>query len=361
MRVLIAPDSFGGTLSAHQAADAMAQGWRRGRPDDEVVCLPLSDGGGGLLDAVAAAIPAAVRHDCEVADARGHATAAQWLALPDGRALIESAQACGLERLSPEQRSPRLTTSYGVGQLIAASVQRGAAQVVVGLGGSASVDGGAGMATALGFRLRRADGNGVKVGGEYLIGLAHVDPGPWETPVTAIADVDAVLLGEHGAVSGFAAQKGATRDDLPVLEDALRCLADVVERDLPGGPWRDLAGAGAAGGLGFGIAAFLGGRLVGGSRTVAELVGLDRHVTGADVVVTGEGRLDSWSLRGKVPGAVAEVARRHGARVVAVVGQSTGDADAAFDSVHVLGPAGMNAPADHLVATAAAAAASLQA
>lgn len=350
----MAPDSFAGTLSPAQAADALAAGWRQARPADEVRCLPMSDGGDGLLDVVAAARPDAQRRTAEVANARGYAVDASWLVLPDGTAVVESAQACGLHRLPLTQRNPRLATTYGVGQLLAAAVAAGAAAIVVGLGGSATVDGGAGLATALGHRLLREDGNGVKVGGEYVSALERIEAAPpLGVSVTAACDVDAPLLGERGAVTGFATQKGAGPDDLPVLEAALSRLADVAERDLRGGPWRDTAGAGAAGGLGFGLAAFAGAELKPGAHLVAELIGLHEAIAAADVVITGEGRIDAWSLRGKVTGAVAGMARQRGTAVLAVAGSSHLDRHDAFDAVQVLGPQGERDAAGAVAAAAA--------
>ena len=338
MRVVLAPDSFSGTLSAPAAAAAMAQGWLRHRPADDVRIVPMSDGGEGLLAVLEHALPDAQRHAAEVADARGYATDAHWLLLADGTAVVESAQACGLAQLPAEQRNPRLTTTYGVGQLIAAATAAGAARVVVGLGGSATVDGGAGAVTALGHRLERADGNGVKVGGEYLVDLHRIVAGPVpDVPVTAAADVDAPLLGPDGAVAGFAGQKGATLADAEVLEQALITLADVAERDLVGGPWRDAPGAGAAGGLGFGLAAFAGALLRPGAELVAGLVGRDVAIATADVVVTGEGALDRWSVRGKVPGAVAALGEQVGCPVYAVVGEQRADASR-FRGVLAMGP-----------------------
>ncbi|MEX0659450.1 MAG: glycerate kinase [Egibacteraceae bacterium] len=342
MRVAIAPDKFAGTLTAAEAAQAMARGWSRVRPGDEVVACPMADGGEGTIEVVGAAVPDARRVVIDVADARGTATSAAWLRLPDGRALVESAQACGLSTLPATKRNPRWTTSYGVGQLLAAAVAGGASAVVVGLGGSATVDGGAGMATALGHRLLRGDGNGVKVGGEYLRRLHHVEPAdPLGVPVLVAADVTNPLLGPEGAAAVFAPQKGAVPEDVPVLEQALARLADIVERDLDGGPWRDLPGAGAAGGLGFGLAAFCGGRLTGGAAAVAELIGLEDALQSADVVVTGEGSLDAQSTRGKVPAYVAERAGAHGARTLAIAGRLQPDAAGAYDQAVDLGPDGM--------------------
>jgi len=342
MKVVVAPDKFAGTLSAAQAAAAMRTGWLRARPDDEVVAVPMADGGEGTIDVVAAATTSSRRQTVEVADARSRAVAAQWLWLPDGCALLETAQACGLSRLSPAERDPKSTTTYGVGQLLAEVARCGAAEVVVGLGGSATVDGGAGMAIALGHRLLRADGNGVKVGGEHVAALRQVVRAPPLGPrVVAAADVANPLLGAQGAVATFAAQKGAGAHDLPILEAALTAMADTVERDVPGGPWRELPGAGAAGGLGFALAALLGAKLLPGAAAIAELVGLDAALDGAEVVITGEGSLDAQTGRGKVPAYVAERARSAGARVYACAGRVVGNAGDAFDAVADLGPDGM--------------------
>lgn len=342
MRVVIAPDKFAGTLSAAEAAQAMARGWRRRRPDDELVLVPMADGGEGTLAVVAAAVPGAERVTVEVADARGRPVDADWLRLPDGRALVEAAQACGLWRLGPHERDPLTATSYGVGQLLKAAADSGASRIVVGLGGSATVDGGGGMATALGHRLLRADGNGVKVGGQHLLDVVRVVAGPpLGVPVTVAVDVTNPLLGDDGAAAVFGPQKGASPEDVALLERALASFADVVERDLPGGPWRDLPGAGAAGGLGFALAAFVGARLVSGAEAIADLVGLDAALDGAAVVLTGEGSLDAQSKAGKAPTFVAARAAAHGARAFAVAGRVQAGAGAGFERVLDLGPDGM--------------------
>jgi glycerate 2-kinase len=352
VRVVVAPDKFAGTLTAGQAASAMISGWSSVRPDDDLVAVPMADGGEGTLAVVQAAVPGSVRVPAEVADARGRAVAAAWLRLPDGRALVEAAQACGLSRLAGGERDPLSATSYGVGQLLAAARAAGGS-ILVGLGGSATVDGGAGMATALGHRLVRADGNGVKVGARFLLDLERIRPGPragpgFGVPVVVAVDVTSPLLGEAGAVAVFAPQKGATGEDLPVLEEALRTLADVAERDLPGGPWRDLPGAGAAGGLGFGLAAFTGASLRPGAPLVAELVGLDAAMAGAEIVLTGEGALDAQSAAGKAPMHVHARARAAGARVFAVAGRIEPGAGRVFDGVAELGPEGLLRPAELL-------------
>lgn len=354
MKIVVAPDKFAGTLTAAEAARALAAGWSSVRPGDEVVQVPMADGGEGTLDVVEAAVPGSRRMVTEAADARGRAVEAAWLLLPDGRALVEAAQACGLTRLEAGERNPRLATSYGVGQLVRAAVAGGARQVVVTLGGSATVDAGTGMAVALGHRLLRADGNGLKVGGEFGGSLDRVETGAaLGVPVVAAVDVSNPLLGPDGAVAVYAPQKGAAPEDLPVLEEALRVVADVVERDVGGGPWRDLPGAGAAGGLGFGLAAFCGATLERGAAAVGGLCGLDAALAGADVVVTGEGHLDAQTAAGKVPSYVLEQARAGNVRALAVAGQVSEGAGTMFDAVRDLGAQGMERAAELVTERAA--------
>ncbi len=331
MRVVIAPDSFGGTLRPSQASEAMARGWLASRPDDEVVLRPMSDGGEGLLDAVAASLGASgtpvERHDVEVVGPRGLAAQAAFLLLGDGTAVVESALACGLALLDPDQRDPRRTTTWGVGQLLAAAADAGARRVLVGLGGSATVDGGAGALSGLGYRITVGDGSGLKIGGEDLPRVAGISPG-WVPD--AVRELEVVLLADVRHVLGDAArvfgpQKGADEATVQHLESALATWADVVERtfDRPG--LRDRPGTGAAGGLGFGLAGALGGAFVAGAEAVGDLVGLGGAIAGADVVVTGEGRLDATSLEGKVVGTVRDLAVAHGSVLHVVVGQSTLD------------------------------------
>lgn len=347
MKIVVAPDKFSGTLTAAQAASAIAAGWRRIRPQDELVLVPMADGGEGTLAVLAAAVHGAERLETEVADALGRPVPASWLRLPDGRAVVEAAEAGGLSRLGPRERDPLRTTSYGVGQLLCAVAATGAKEVVVGLGGSATVDGGAGMAIALGHRLLRADGNGLKVGGAFVHEVDRVIPGPdLGMRVRVAADVASPLLGPNGAAAVFGPQKGADAEGVAVLEAGLAALAGSVERDLGGGPWRDIPGAGAAGGLGFALLAFCEASVVSGAALVAELVGLEHALTGADVVVTGEGSLDAQSGEGKAPAYVRERAKANGALALAVAGRVRDGAGAAFDAVAELGPEGVHRAAE---------------
>lgn len=329
MKVVIAPDGFSGTLSASAAARAVAAGWRRTHPGDEVALVPLSDGGEGLLDVLAAAGgPGDRLETVEVAGPHGHPVQARWLRRADGTAVIGSAEVCGLHLVPVERRTPMLATTYGVGQLLDAVQRAGITAVAVGLGGSATVDGGTGALLGLGYRLTVADGSGLKVGGDDLHRVAAAAPG-WSGDRSALrvellADVE-VRLADAARV--FGPQKGASPAEVDHLEAALATWAQVAERDLPcpglaaGERLREVPGTGAAGGLGFGLAAALHARFRPGAAAVAELVGFPDALAGADLVVTGEGRLDGTSGAGKVVGHVASEARRLGVPVAGVVGQ----------------------------------------
>lgn len=352
MKVVVAPDSFGGSLSAPEAAAAVVAGWRDARPDDEVVAVPLSDGGEGLLDVVASTDDTWVT--TEVAGPQGHPVEAALLCRADGSVVIETARVCGLHLVDPPRRDPGLATTYGVGQLLDAARELGAPRILVGLGGSATVDGGAGALTGLGLRPTVADGSGLKIGADDLGQVAAVTRGwahRWDdVEVVVLADVDATL---PQAAARFGPQKGATAADVPRLEAALARWAEVVARDLPGRIAPDAPGTGAAGGLGFGLVAALPrGRLVSGAAEVARLVGFHRALAGADLVVTGEGRLDATSAGGKVPGFVRRTA---GTPVAAIVG-SVGDPAAREGFVEVVeaSPPGPGDAPDQEVAAAAA-------
>ncbi len=320
MRVVVAPDGFGGVLTAREAAEAIARGWSRARPSDELVLRPLSDGGEGLLEVVA------TEHDrrlvVEVAGPLGHPVDAPLLLRADGSAVVEVSRACGLDLVPADRRNPMPATTYGVGQLIDRARQQGATRILVGLGGSATVDGGSGALNGLGFRLRMQDGSGLKVGAADLHRIDRVEQG-WvgdyrDVEVRLLADVDAAL---DEAAPMFGPQKGATPDQVAQLERALAIWADVVERDLvEGRRLRDEPGTGAAGGLGLGLAAGLDARLVPGAPAVAGLVGLEEALDGADMVITGEGRLDETSLRGKVVGHLLQRTGELGLPLYGVVG-----------------------------------------
>lgn len=364
MRVVIAPDSFGGTLTALAAGNAMAAGWRRVHLDAEIAVVPLSDGGEGLLDALLAGAHAtATVHEVEVADARGLASTARFLVTDDDTAVVESAQACGLAQLDDDQRDPRRTTTWGVGQLLEAARGAGARRILVGLGGSATVDGGTGALSALGFQLTVAGGSGLKVGGEDLprvTGAARTWAADWSgIEVVLLADVTEVLA---EAPSRYGPQKGADSPTVAHLERGLAAWRAVAERDL-GAPaaLAEAPGSGAAGGLGYGLAAGIGATFAHGARTVARLQRLAAAIAGeglggvADVVLTGEGRLDPTTASGKVATAVLEQAGGDGVPVWAVVGRS----DAPLDGVEQLAESAPDGPGEDPAAEVADAAARL--
>ena len=329
MRVLIAPDCFTGTLSAPEAAAAIAEGWRRQAPTDALELCPLSDGGPGFLDVLHAALGGRLVA-LTVPGPLGHPTPAGLLLAPDGTAYLESAQACGLHLVPQAERDPGRTTTAGVGRLLLAARAAGARRVVVGLGGSATNDAGAGALLAL------AEAAGLDIdpaklgrGGAGLAGVSAADlkavtelRRDWEgIELLVAADVDGPLLGAHGASLGFAPQKGANRDQAAQLEAALMDFA-AAAIEATGVPQRMVAtpGTGAAGGLGFGLLV-LGGHRVAGAEAVTDAVGFPERLARNDVVVTGEGRFDWQSLRGKVVAGVAHAAMQIGTPVVVIAGQ----------------------------------------
>jgi len=309
VRILIAPDGFGGTLSPVQAAEAVAAGWRSARPHDRLDVAPVSDGGPGLLEVLGRVLPAAVLHVGPVEDPLARPVTAGVL-LDGDTAYVESAAACGLHLLTAQERDPTRTTTYGVGQLVRTALDLGARRVVVGLGGSATNDGGAGLLAALGVARLDAAGEPLAPGGGALREVAEVrgvpDPRLAGVELVAATDVDSPLLGLRGASAVFGPQKGAGREDVALLDGALARWVDVLEPHL-GVSVRDLPGAGAAGGLGAALLA-LGARREPGIALVQQLVGLAERVAGADLVVTGEGTFDVSSLRGKAVSGVAALA-----------------------------------------------------
>jgi glycerate 2-kinase len=323
MRIVVAPDKFAGTLTAWAAAEAIADGWRRGAPGDDLVLRPLADGGPGFLDVLHPVLGGRLL-EVTVPDPLGRDTPGAVLLTGDGSAYVESAQACGLHLLAPDERDPKVTTSYGLGVLIRAAVEAGAHTVVIGLGGSATNDGGAGMLAALGVVPRDASGAPLPYGGAALAALDRLDGTPLLRGATLVAatDVDSPLLGLRGASAVYGPQKGATDNDVQVLDTALARLADAMERDLPGCPARIglQAGGGAAGGIGAALLA-LGGTRESGIALVRRVTGFDTELAAAGLVVTGEGKYDWQSLRGKVVAGVAAAALDHGLSCVVLAGQ----------------------------------------
>ncbi len=335
MRIVIAPDSFKESLSALDAALNIREGFRAVYPDADYVLLPVADGGEGTVDALVAATGGR-RVARRVVGPLGDEVEAFYGVTGDGGvAVIEMAAASGLELVPPPLRNPLVTTTFGVGELIRAALDDGARRFVIGIGGSATNDGGAGMLQALGVRLIDAGGGELPHGGGALAGLeridvAGLDPRLAEGSIEVACDVDNPLVGPNGASAVFGPQKGATPELVRILDASLAHYAAVVERTL-GKPVADMPGAGAAGGLGAGLYAFLGARLRPGTEIVMAAVDMDRVVRDADLVITGEGRLDSQTIHGKTPIGVASVAERHGKPVIAIAGSLGPGFEAVYD------------------------------
>ncbi|MFD2192233.1 glycerate kinase [Pistricoccus aurantiacus] len=325
MKILIAPDSYKDALPASAAAKAMAEGVRRACPKADVVCCPMGDGGEGTLEAVLASTGAEARK-AKVQDALGRPIDATWGWHAQSRtAFVELAEASGLQQISREERTALHSTTFGVGELIREALDAGATHLLLTLGGSATNDGGAGMLKALGAKLLDDKGEALPAGGAALenlatLDLSTLDPRLEKLTVETAVDVDNPLLGERGASAVFGPQKGATPEDVQRLDKALAHFADLAAQSL-GEDHRDLAGAGATGGMGFAARAFLGAELRPGIELVIEQVGFDALLDGADLVITGEGQLDGQSLSGKTPVGIARAAKAKDVPVVVLAGR----------------------------------------
>ncbi len=323
MKIVIAPDSFKESLSADAVAQAIARGVALAAPDARIVCVPMADGGEGTVDAVLAAT-GAQRRSSAVRGALGEALQADWAWLPDQTAVIEMASAAGLEQVREQDRKPLQACSQGVGELIRAALDAGAQRIILGLGGSSTTDGGAGMLRALGLALYDEQGKALPPGGAALARLHRIDdsgldPRLAQVRIDVASDVNNPLCGPRGAAHIFGPQKGATPEQVEQLDAALRRFAQVSAKQL-GRDASEQPGAGAAGGLGFAAYAFLSAQFRPGVQIVAELGGLADAIAGAALVITGEGRMDAQTLNGKTPAGVAALAREAGVPAVAIVG-----------------------------------------
>ncbi|MFR7725745.1 MAG: glycerate kinase [Bifidobacterium longum] len=336
-RYLCAPDSFKESLTAMEAARAMAQGIENADHDAEVRCLPMADGGEGtaraLVDATGGSMRAVPVHDPLGRPVEGH-----FGLLADGTtAVVETAEASGLALLEAKERNPLIASSYGTGELMLAAVRSGAKRIIVGLGGSATNDAGAGLLQALGVRLLDKNGNDLAHGGAALanlttIDISTMDPALKNVAITAACDVTNPLTGPTGASAVFGPQKGASKDDVATLDAALAHFAQVIDSQL-GVAVNDVPGAGAAGGIGAALKGFLNAEFRPGIAIVIEQSGLDAAAQWADVVFTGEGSIDFQTKFGKTPAGVAETAKRHGKPVIAAAGHiGTG-----IDELHEVG------------------------
>ncbi len=337
MKIAIAPDSFKECLTADEVAGAIEEGVRRALPDCVTVCVPMADGGEGTVDALIAATNGRIV-ELTGTGPMGTPVATRYGLLGDGEsAVIEMAAVSGLPLVRTEERDPRIATTYGTGELLCDALNRGASRIIIGLGGSATNDGGAGAAQALGVSLRDAAGRELPWGGAALARLATIDlsrrhPRLNQCVLEAACDVDNPLCGPTGASRVYGPQKGAGPTVVEELDAALRHFGDVIEAQL-GVPVLDVPGAGAAGGLGAGLVAFAGGVLRPGVDIVADACKLTSRIAGAELVITGEGRIDAQTPHGKTPAGVAKAARQLGIPVVAIAG-SLGPG---YDAVHDCG------------------------
>ena len=356
MRVLVAPDKFKGSLSARQVAENIALGIRDAIPDAQIEIAPVADGGEGTAEVICNA-RSGEWVTCRAHGPLGNPIEARYVWLGES-AVIEMSETAGLRALKNGVRDVLRANTFGVGEMLLDASKRGAREIIVGLGGSVTNDGGLGLARALGFRFFEERHKEIEntvdlisVARIEALAAAGVSPaissemqptsasgGPRQIKIVAACDVKNPLLGENGATRTFGPQKGATPEELEILERALRKLADTITRDL-GCDFRNNLGAGAAGGLGFGLMSFCGAELRPGFDVVADAVELEEKIKAADVVITGEGKLDSQTLEGKAPAGVALLARKFGKRVFAIVGRAAPDQQVRdiFEGVYELG------------------------
>src|SRR5438132_7284166 len=338
VRILIARDKFKDALNAREVAENIAKGLRDALPDARIGIVPMADGGEGTAEAICEARGGSWLK-CKAHDPLGREIEARYAWIKDGKlAVMEMSEAAGMRRLSESERDPVRATTFGVGEMILDAAGRGANEIIIGLGGSATNDGGFGMARALGFRFdyEHPPSPGFGAASEQekdkervtdLVNLSRIEK-PHDLnllKIIAAVDVQNPLLGENGATRVFGPQKSASEDELNLLEQALTRLAELVAKEF-GSDYRDRPGAGAAGGLGFGLISFCGATIRPGFDVVAEAVGLEPKMKDVDLVITGEGSLDRQTRRGKTPAGVARLARRLGKRRLAMAGRANDDA-----------------------------------
>jgi len=324
MKIVVAPNAFKGSLTASQAAEAMETGIRNILPDAEVILVPVADGGDGLVDVAVDALDGK-RLSLEVQGPREDTVQADYCVVESQKLVtIEMALASGLALLSPEKKDPMLSSTYGTGELIREALNLNTARINVGIGGSATNDGGIGMAQALGVRFLNASGKELPPVGKSLTAIAAIDisgrdPRLSRVKIEAVCDVDNPLYGPNGAAHVYAPQKGASPDQVEELDRGLQNLGKRIQEDL-GIDVNTMPGAGAAGGLGAGLHAFLGAELCKGIDLIFDLVGLHEKLAGADLALTGEGQIDFQTVFGKAPGGVGAAAKAQGVPCFAIAG-----------------------------------------
>ena len=329
MKIVIAPDSYKESLSALEVATAIEQGFREIFPDAHYVKLPVADGGEGTVEAMVAATQGGIIKVRVTGPLGENAEGFYGLSGDEQSAFIEMAAASGLEMVAPSLRNPLKTTSWGTGELIRHALDAGVKHIIIGIGGSATNDGGAGMVQALGAKLLDAEDNPIGMGGGELEKLARIDISELDTRlancrIEVACDVTNPLTGKEGASAVFGPQKGATPEMIARLDDSLAHYAKIISRDLDIDVL-NLEGGGAAGGMGAALYAFCGAELRQGIEIVTDALHLDTHVADADLVITGEGRIDSQTIHGKVPVGVAKVAKRYNKPVIGIAGSLTAD------------------------------------
>ncbi|MGQ9608930.1 MAG: glycerate kinase family protein [bacterium] len=336
MKIIIAPDSFKGSLSALEVGNAIKEGILRVIPEANIEIIPMADGGEGTVDALVAATGGRIIIE-EVNDPLMRKIKAKYGILGDGiTAVIEMAAASGLPLVKLEERNPMITTTYGTGELIKSALDKGCKKFIIGIGGSATVDGGAGVAQALGVRLLDKYGVDIGLGGGGLealekIDISGIDPRIKETETIVACDVDNPLVGPRGGPAVYGPQKGATPEMVKKLDKFLDKYADIIKRDL-GLDIKDVPGAGAAGGLGAGLMAFMKAKLRSGIEIVIEASSFEEHLKEVDLVITGEGKIDQQTIYGKTPIGVAKTAKKYGLPVIAISGSIGEGADAVYNN-----------------------------
>ena len=324
MKIVIAPDSFKETLSAFEVASTIESSFQNVFPEAEIIKIPIADGGEGTVEAMVRATDGSFEFS-EVEGPMGNITSAKWGMLGNSKtAVIEIAEACGLHLVQANKRNPMTASSFGVGQLVVAALDKGAKKSIIGLGGSATNDGGYGFLRAIGVQFLDSEGNELNGHFETLsllsdINFNHIDTRIKNTSFEIACDVDNPLLGEKGASKVFAAQKGASNKMIEELESIMTHYYEIISSQL-GSQLNDRPGFGAAGGLGFGISAFINSELKSGINIVLEALNFNQYLLDADLVITGEGRIDSQSERGKAPIGVIKYANQLNCKVIVIAG-----------------------------------------
>lgn len=335
MKIVIASDSYKGSLDSSQVNEAMRKGILRVFEDAEIICIPIADGGEGTVDAVMTCCGGSYCYET-VTGPDGREVIARYGILPDKSAVIEMAAASGLplvQDVTPD--TVMNSTTYGTGQLIASALDKGCRKIYIGIGGSATNDGGIGMLQALGVSFLDADNREVGFGGKYLdkiarIDISNLDSRIRETELVVMSDVTNPLCGENGAAVVYGPQKGATEEEIAILDKGLAQFAELIcQMNLP--DIRNLPGAGAAGGLGGGLVSFLGAEIRPGIKAILEIADFEKSVQWADLILSGEGRIDGQSANGKVVSGIAEIAGKYNVPVIAICGSVEKDAREIFE------------------------------